>query len=244
MAGRLVTDRGVRPAPDVLGMRLASPRRRFVAMAVDLAIVVLPSLLAAILAAWAVLAVREPEGLRALVTLIMGRANGPEEVRTAHAALVPMLVRYDMPGTPAALVAAFEEGDSDLATTILLEQDVIVMLNAGGAASQPEPGQVRLELERLMPSGLRLVAFYGVGALYFAWFVSRRRGATPGKRLVGIRVIRLDGERLSLVVAFERFVGYAQIPASLLTALLDFWRDPNRRLPHDRLAGTVVVRSG
>jgi uncharacterized RDD family membrane protein YckC len=211
-------------------------------MAVDLAIVALPSLLVAVLAAWAMLALREPEALRGIATLITGRADTSEQVRTAHAALVPLCVRYDMPGTPAALVAAFDEEDLELATDILLEQNLVITLNAGGATATPEPGQVRLELERLMPSGLRLVSFYGVGALYFSWFASRRRGATPGKRVAGIRVVRLDGERLSLLVAFERFVGYAQIPASLLTALLDFWRDPNRRLPHDRLAGTVVVR--
>jgi len=55
-------------------------------------------------------------------------------------------------------------------------------------------------------------------------------------------VVRLDAGRLGLLESFERFVGYAQVPASLFTALLDFWRDPNRRLPHDRLSGTLVVR--
>ncbi|MEM0964137.1 MAG: RDD family protein, partial [Bacteroidota bacterium] len=69
-------------------------------------------------------------------------------------------------------------------------------------------------------------------------------GYTPGKRLVGIRVVRLDGARISLLTAFDRLGGYA---AGLVTGLLGFaqvlW-DPNRQGVQDKIAGTVVVRMG
>jgi uncharacterized RDD family membrane protein YckC len=80
-----------------------------------------------------------------------------------------------------------------------------------------------------------------VGALYFTLLTRGRRGATLGKRLLGIRVVRLDGHRLSLMESFERFAGYLHIPGSLGLSLLDLWHDPNRRLPHDRTVHTAVL---
>src|SRR5205814_996092 len=89
------------------------------------------------------------------------------------------------------------------------------------------PRTVRVRIERLLPRSLHAVVSYGVMALYFGWLTSRRRGQTLGKRLLGIRVVRLDGHRLSFVESVERFVGYLHIPGSLGLALLDLWREPN-----------------
>lgn len=83
----------------------------------------------------------------------------------------------------------------------------------------------------------------GLGWLgvYFTASLALWRGRTPGKRLFGIRVVRIDGEDLTTWDAFGRFGGYA---ASVLTGLLGFaqllW-DANRQALHDRIAGTVVV---
>ena len=66
-------------------------------------------------------------------------------------------------------------------------------------------------------------------------------GWTPGKRLLGIRVVRLSGKPFALWPAFERFGGYA---AGLLTGLLGFFQmfwDPNRQAVQDKIGGTVVV---
>ncbi|GAB5534532.1 MAG: hypothetical protein Rubg2KO_07810 [Rubricoccaceae bacterium] len=78
--------------------------------------------------------------------------------------------------------------------------------------------------------------------LYFTLTLAWWGGYTPGKRLLRIRVMRLDGKRLGLWNAFERFGGYA---AGLVTGLLGFaqvfW-DPNRQGVQDKIAATVVVR--
>ena len=103
------------------------------------------------------------------------------------------------------------------------------------------PGHVRVPIEKLIPVGARAMALLGVPARYFTLLTSFL-GATIGKRLAGVRVRRLDGERLSLVESFERFTGYLHIPALLGWPVLDLWRDPNRQLPHDRTVHTVVVR--
>ena len=87
--------------------------------------------------------------------------------------------------------------------------------------------------------GLR-VGWVGV---YFTLFLAWWDGLTPGKRLFGMRVVRLDGSPLTLWLSFERFGGYA---AGIATGLLGFaqifW-DPNRQAIHDRIAHTVVVRT-
>ena len=243
MAPRHVSDAGLRVSSELLGTELASPLRRLAAFAIDGAILVVPSLLIAILVAWATLAVRQPAALQALTGLIGGRLNTPEQQRAAMRDLIPLMVDSHMPGTPAEVAVAYHQGDLDRAVEELRDQEIMIVLNVEGQPVGGSQKQIRIELGRLMPPGIRLASLYGLAALYFAWFTSRRLGATLGKRWLGIRVVRVDEGRLGFVMSFERFVGYAQIPASLFTALLDFWRDPNRRLPHDRLASTLVVRS-
>jgi hypothetical protein len=85
---------------------------------------------------------------------------------------------------------------------------------------------------------------FGWGAVYFTSFLALWGGYTPGKRLVGIRVIRLDGKPLGWWRSFERFGGYA---ASLSTGLLGFLQilwDRNRQGLHDKAVETVVIRVG
>lgn len=83
---------------------------------------------------------------------------------------------------------------------------------------------------------------FGWTGLYFTAFTSLWKGQTPGKRLLGVRVVRLDGKPIGLWASFERFGGYA---AGLVTGLLGFaqvfW-DRNRQAIHDKISETVVVR--
>lgn len=83
---------------------------------------------------------------------------------------------------------------------------------------------------------------FGWFGLYFTFFLAFWSGRTPGKRILRVRVVRLDGKPITWWVAFNRFGGYA---ASIFTGLLGFaemfW-DANRQALHDRIAHTVVVR--
>ncbi|MGI9183181.1 MAG: RDD family protein [Longimicrobiaceae bacterium] len=83
---------------------------------------------------------------------------------------------------------------------------------------------------------------FGWIGLYFTAFTTLWRGQTPGKRLLGMRVLRLDGKPIGWWASFERFGGYA---ASVLTGLLGFaqmlW-DRNRQALHDKISETVVIR--
>ena len=85
---------------------------------------------------------------------------------------------------------------------------------------------------------------FGWASLYLTFMLSWWKGQTVGKRLLGIRVLRLDGEPVTWWTAFERAGGYA---AGFATGLLGFaqvYWDANRQAIHDRIVGTVVVREG
>ena len=82
---------------------------------------------------------------------------------------------------------------------------------------------------------------FGWAAFYFtaagAWF----QGYTPGKVLLGLKVIKLDGKTLNLWESFERYGGYgAGLATGLLGFLQIFW-DPNRQAIHDKISGTLVI---
>jgi uncharacterized RDD family membrane protein YckC len=87
--------------------------------------------------------------------------------------------------------------------------------------------------------------FLSWGALFVAWFTLWTRfgkGRTPAKRLLGIRVIRLDGEPLTWWDSFTRAGGYGASAATAFLGFLESIWHPNRQAMHDKVAGTVVVR--
>jgi hypothetical protein len=138
--------------------------------------------------------------------------------------------------------AAVPDGDTSAATA------PTVMPGIPGATPQATPpaeerrfGGVRGWLRTLAED---LGLGFGWGALYFSAFLAWGKGQTPGKRLLRLRVVRLDRKPITLWVAFERYGGYA---AGFATGLLGFaqvfW-DANRQAIHDRISGTVVIRDG
>jgi len=83
---------------------------------------------------------------------------------------------------------------------------------------------------------------FGWAGVYFTLCTAWLRGRTPGKFIVGTRVVRLDGRPLTAMDAFVRYGGYA---AGLATGLIGFARllwDPNRQAVQDKIGWTVVLR--
>ncbi len=83
------------------------------------------------------------------------------------------------------------------------------------------------------------------------WLFTLSRGQTPGKRLLGIRVIRADGTPSGLGWTFLREFGMKGVVVGLLgevvgpiPLVLDllwaFW-DRDRQTLHDKIVKTVVV---
>jgi uncharacterized RDD family membrane protein YckC len=225
----------------LVGREIASPRRRAAALALDYAVLLVPMLAVAVgvTALW--LRMTEPAGYRGAVTLF-GKPT-PEQAEAAWGDLAPVLVHAEMPGVPAEAELAVERHDKAAMIEALKDYDLVFTVNfdetEGGEVAK---GFIRFELQRLLPLPLRIVALFGVVSLYFTLCHASIRGQTLGKRLLGIQVVHLGGEKLSLFESFERAAGLLEIPATMGLALLSLWRDPNRRLPHDRIVHTAVVR--
>jgi len=244
MGQRYLSEKPLVVAEQLRGQPLASPSRRAVAFGIDMGLLVLPSLVVALGAALAGLWVSQPKALGALRTLIFGgRSVPPAAEHAALRELAPLLVRFDAEGLPPEVREAVRAGKLDRAADELAKRRLIFAMSFSDEF-RPElaEGEVRFPVERLIPQALRGLALYGVAALYFGVLTRGRKQATLGKRVAGIRVVRLDGERLTLWESFERFVGYLHIPGTLFVGLADLWRDPNRRLAHDRVVHTAVLR--
>lgn len=83
---------------------------------------------------------------------------------------------------------------------------------------------------------------FGWAALYFTVFTAWWGGQTPGKRILGIRVIRLDGKAINLWDAFGRYGGYGAGFATGLLGFVQIYWDPNRQAIHDKISATVVIK--
>jgi uncharacterized RDD family membrane protein YckC len=81
-----------------------------------------------------------------------------------------------------------------------------------------------------------------VGLLYGPFFESRPAGATPGKMVLGTRVVKLQtGAQITFGEAFIRHL--CMILSGIPCYLGYFWMlwDPAKMTWHDKLSGTVVV---
>jgi uncharacterized RDD family membrane protein YckC len=80
-----------------------------------------------------------------------------------------------------------------------------------------------------------------VGVAYHWFFLTRYNGQTPGKMLLGIRVISQNGGKLSDLDAILRYLGYYL--NSIILSLGWIWAlfDAKHQGWHDKLARTYVV---
>jgi len=90
-----------------------------------------------------------------------------------------------------------------------------------------------------------LIGFFTLGIGWIIWwFIVAPRGQNPGKAVVGIRVIRTNGEAVRTGGMFVR--GLAGIVAGIIPFYLDelwiLW-DRDAQTIHDKIVNTVVVRA-
>ena len=81
----------------------------------------------------------------------------------------------------------------------------------------------------------------GWAAFYFSVFTAWWKGQTPGKKLLGVKVIKLDNSPLNLWESFGRYGGYAAGLATGLMGFLQVFWDPNRQAIHDKISETLVI---
>ena len=239
---RAVCDSVLKVDPEIVGRLLASPFRRIIAFVIDILILVLPSMIIAGMIVYFSLSASDPEELKAIKSLFQTRSSYSTSDYQELGSLVPLLVRIKAAGVPPSAITAAEEGDLVRAGKAISEYDIMIAFYNSKAGSSAKEGYIQVDISRLLPKGLRSISLFGVAALYFSFFTSGNRKATPGKWIMRIQVLRLDGRPLNLWESFERYGGYLASLGTLSLGLLDLWRDRNNRLAHDRIANTVVVR--
>ena len=84
--------------------------------------------------------------------------------------------------------------------------------------------------------------FYGLGWIYFAGFESSARCGTPGKRMLGLRVTDLQGQRIGFGRATGRYFGRFLSMAILSIGFLIMLGDDRRQTLHDKMAGCLVLK--
>jgi hypothetical protein len=108
-------------------------------------------------------------------------------------------------------------------------------------AAELEEGKREHEII-LLGEAFDLLREFFIGYVYLIFFF-RFGGQTPGKRLIGLRVIDLKGkDRLGWYQAFERTHGYAASALALSIGYLQVLWNPEGLTMHDKLAETTVVR--
>jgi uncharacterized RDD family membrane protein YckC len=88
---------------------------------------------------------------------------------------------------------------------------------------------------------LYLAAALLAGTAYFTWF-HWIGGRTPGKMLLGLRVIQVSGDPMTPGVAFLRWVGYLISGPLFCLGFLWIAFDGRKQGWHDKIAATLVIR--
>lgn len=82
---------------------------------------------------------------------------------------------------------------------------------------------------------------FALAVAYFGLSTFFGKGATIGKRIMGIRVVSLVHSHMSLWHSIERALGYAASSLEAGFGFIQYFTHPNRQTVHDRIAETIVV---
>lgn len=88
--------------------------------------------------------------------------------------------------------------------------------------------------------GVMLLVDFALGFAYEVYFVSSR-GATPGKMILGLKIIRADGSGLSVGQAAGRYFAYLLDSFTLMIGFIIAGFDDQKRSLHDRICDTRVI---
>lgn len=122
--------------------------------------------------------------------------------------------------------------DYILLTVVTLPLSMII--NLAGAGSGNESVQVALTLVVML---LSMVISIG----YYAGFHASRGGATLGKMAVGIKVVRGNGERISFLRAFCRYLATIVSSLILMIGFIMAAFTERKQALHDMMCDTLVV---
>lgn len=94
----------------------------------------------------------------------------------------------------------------------------------------------------LVASGIQWTVTVFLTPVYYIFFWTLG-GQTPGKALMGVRIVRLDGQVMTIGRSVRRFIGYVVCIATLGLGFAWAIIDDRRQGWDDKLAGTCVIYS-
>lgn len=89
--------------------------------------------------------------------------------------------------------------------------------------------------------GLKVLSGTIAGVAYFAYITYKWKGQTIGKRIMGLRVVKLNGKPITLRDSFERVSGYTASASLLFTGFFQYFWDVNHQTTHDKIVETIVI---
>ena len=150
-----------------------------------------------------------------------------------HAQRQPALVAGGFVTRAAAFVL-----DAIMVSALFAIAGIFIQLVVGFFRIGPQDDSSRL----VYGAGL-VVLVYLLQLAYFVVFWTLL-GQTPGKILLGLRIVRTDGGRISVGRALARYLGYWLSAIPLGLGFLWVLVDRRRRAWHDTLADTSVIFTG
>ena len=243
---RWITPEPLNVAPALVGLPLAHPGRRALAMGLDL---VLLALLSGVSGFWllgglvlVVVQLRSQRGGTTKKRLVVGWLGaGVLALLALQEARTDWAERDDESAVPVVQIAADTAAVPALAPSAAgpaasAEARIHELEAALADARKPVP--LRRQFNQWLES---VGATLGWGIVYFSLLPAWWGGQTVGKKIVRIRVLELTGKPMTVLRCLKRYGGYA---AGMATGGLGFaqllW-DPNRQALQDKAAHTAVI---
>ena len=88
-----------------------------------------------------------------------------------------------------------------------------------------------------------LIATFIISILYYTILQATKWQATVGKKILGIEVTTLDGNRISILTSFLRAVIMTFISSIFYIGFLMFFFTKKKQTLHDLLPATIVVKA-
>ena len=256
---RAVTAESLSAAPNVLGLPLAEPWRRFGAIVINLVAVSLLSLLSgpwlglatgamlivlfgnASSAPIAMKAVRLfCRALGALVVVLSILALGHVSLfRNSALNLEAFTGREPIPAMKETVYVAPDASTSELRTAVAKLERQVDALKAENTR-MTEVTRSWVYQSRAFASTLGVT--FGWSGVYFTLLAGFLNGRTLGKLILGARAAKINGTPFTFFDGFVRHGGYIAGVAMGFMGFLKLLWDSNRQTVEDRIAGTVVVK--
>lgn len=152
---------------------------------------------------------------------------------------------YGEPQAPAMVYGGFwaRVGARMVDNLLLTVLTLVVVMLAGVPVPAPPADMMDPEMMQTWLASLETISNlnFVIALLYTVGFLGRT-GATPGRMLLGLRVVRADGSPIGFARAAMRFLADLLNVLTFGLSYLIVAFDPKKRALHDHICGTRVIR--